>query len=300
MNDLSLEEPTRLIDDPAVDRRLRSDLEHAREHAPLSYSVDAGLSRFEQAVAGASTVPPGGSLTGIRALGWFTGATALLGFGLLALWLTKDEPAHMRADAGADSGTAMAAATSSELDEHAEPADTRGPDQKIRDEGASVAVPAPSVAGEAIAGESVAEARLRDGAGDAGDTPDMVVADAGGNSPAPNASAPPRPSSKSRQPSPTDPEPLALDEARQINAARRALSEDPARALAITEAAELAFPEGALIQERRGYAILALAALDRHAEARARARDYLARWPQGSLSRRVREAVGEAGEAAGE
>jgi hypothetical protein len=47
-----------------------------------------------------------------------------------------------------------------------------------------------------------------------------------------------------------------------------------------------------MIQERRGYAILALVALGRRSEADQQADAYLERWPNGPLSRRVRDALG--------
>lgn len=94
---------------------------------------------------------------------------------------------------------------------------------------------------------------------------------------------------------PTPPRPVAkpeLDEATHMNEARKALTGDPAKTLALVEAAEQHFPDGAMIQERRGYAILALVALGRSDEANSRADAYLEQWPNGTLARRVRDALG--------
>lgn len=102
---------------------------------------------------------------------------------------------------------------------------------------------------------------------------------------------PPRPVAKSSDDTPT-PEPSLADEAQQINEARKALDRDPSRTLALVEDAEQRFPNGAMIQERRGYAILALVALGRMAEAERRADAYLERWPNGTLARRVRDTLG--------
>lgn len=273
--DLSTQEPTRLLDDPTVDAGLRGDLEIASRTPSLHYPVDAGLARFEQTVAGASTVPPGGSLTGVRAVGWFAAAGVLIGAAALAWWLSGDDGELATAPARGEAPTVAAV-------------DQAQPDviPKVRNEGESVAGAMPSAAGEmALAHGSVAEAETLDG-----------VADAPGVDPVEHAvSNPPRPAPKTKPaalPRPA-PEPTlsVADEAKQIDAARKALATDPAETLKLTTLAEEQFPKGAMVQERRGYAILALVALDRRDEAERRADAYLERWPQGTLSRRVREAL---------
>jgi hypothetical protein len=139
-------------------------------------------------------------------------------------------------------------------------------------------------------GEPVAEAGHPARVGDAG----AALAQAEGGDPALDAPKPPRPATTHPVTGPVTepPAPSLADEAAQINAARKALARDPAQTLALMQAAEQQFPNGAMIQERRGYAILALVALGRTQEAEAQADAYLERWPNGPLSRRVRDALG--------
>jgi hypothetical protein len=280
MNQPSAQEPVRLLDDPSVDPLLRGDLEAAQQHA-VAFPVDAGLARFEQTVAGASTLPPGGSVAGLRVLSWFTGAAALVGGGLLAAWLVGDpEPAGPK-----DDGALALAADGSE---EAEP----DPKQVLRPGGDAVADTSPTDP-VPLDPESVAEVGSPSGAGDAGADEATVEAEveAEGDNPVRDEPTPPRPTSKSDTHDEAPPALDAADEARQLNAARQALKADPAKALALAEAGEEQFPNGALVQERRGYAILALVALDRRDEAERRAEAYLERWPKGALSRRIRDAL---------
>jgi hypothetical protein len=164
----------------------------------------------------------------------------------------------------------------------------------VRTEEEPVAVPRSSDARELPAGplarESVAEVGMRAGAGDAG-----PATQAEGDSPALDAPAPPRPASKSgKKPAPDKAGLVDFleSEAALVNAARKALPTDPAKALALMEEAEQHYSGGAMVQERRGYTILALVALGRTDEAQGLADAYLERWPNGPLSRRVRDALG--------
>jgi hypothetical protein len=259
-----------MLDDPDLDPGLRHDLEIASQHAPIAYSVDAGLARFEQAIHGATTVPAGGSVAGLRVLGWFLGAVALIGGAGYVVSESVREPESSNDAVGQ---VAHASAT-------------------VRTEEEPVAVtPSSDVRESLLAHESVAEAGVRDGAQDAGTAP----AQAEGDPPALDAPEPPRSTSKSIKPD-VDEKPdtaaALADEAAQINAARKALASDPAKALELMQAAEQQFPNGSMIQERRGYTILALVGLGRTDDAESLTDDYLERWPNGPLSRRVRDAMG--------
>lgn len=268
MSDSLSQEPTRLLDDPKLDADLRHDLEIASTHPSLAYSIEAGLARFEQAIHGAATVPPGGSLSGLRVLGWFLGAVALIGgAGLLIGELGR----------GASESAQHAVA---QVAPHAD-----APAQ-LRSEQQPVAIPPASEAHQRPLGlvhESVADVQMGD---------EAASSQAEGGSLALDAPAPARPASKFNKPDAEPSEPSLADEAAQINAARKALASDPAKALALMQAAEQQFPKGAMVQERRGYTILALVALGRTADAEALADAYLDRWPNGTLSRRVRAALG--------
>ncbi len=283
MSDPLTQEPTRLLDEPDIDPILREDLELARAHPPIAYSVDAGLARFEQAIHGASTVPAGGTLIGARVLGWFIGAVALIGGGALALGLADDaEPDLVHAQARVHAGASEASGASQTVRAEEPPVTARS--SAARD-----------VPGGARARESVVEAGALGRAEDAGAAAQAedagAAAQAEGDGPPLAEPSPPRPASKARARAP-EPGGSLADEAAQINAARKALARDPGEALALMEAAEHEFPAGAMVQERRGYAILALVALGRTAEASQRADAYLERWPNGPLSGRIRDALG--------
>ena len=288
MTDPQTHAPLRLLEDPALDAGLRLDLELAAAQAPVVYDAGAGLARFESALtAGASTLPPGGTGLGLRALGWFIGASVLVAGGVGA--------AHIvRAAHASDAPIVVQTPARIHDRSHDRSRNTsRNTSQDpLRGEGDTVAGPSPSDAEpaplDAGLGGSAVEAPVGDEAGDAS----AASARAGGNSPALGTSAPPRPNSNvpgepSNERSPAPAGSLA-DEAKQINAARKALSADPARTLALVEAAAKDFPNGALVQEREGYAVLALAALGRQEQAQARAQRYLEHWPNGTLARRVR------------
>jgi hypothetical protein len=86
--------------------------------------------------------------------------------------------------------------------------------------------------------------------------------------------------------------PQVVDDTRQeiadLAEAKRALGSDPARALAIVEAARQKYPHGVLGEEREAVGIFALSALGRTAEARTRAASFLSRHPNGPFSEKVR------------
>jgi hypothetical protein len=276
MTDLK-QSPIRLLEDPSVSDALRRDLELASSHAPITFDIEAGLARFEQARFGTKLNSTAG--TTLRVLGWVIGATVLLGGAFEAASLIgQDDAPRISSGSGA-----MAPAK----------------DTDLRSEDGRVAGLTSSLAREP--GEPVAEAGHPARVGDAG----AALAQPEGGDPALDAPKPPRPDTShpdtghqdtgdsDTSHADTGPQtPSLADEAAQINAARKVLAEDPAKALALMQAAELQFPNGAMIQERRGYAILALVALGRTAEAEEQADAYLERWPNGPLSRRVRDALG--------
>lgn len=280
-------DPPRLLESLTAERSkasLRHDLELARR-ARVDYSVDAGFARFESTLAGASTLPAGGTVAGFAALRWFLGATLLLGIGVSAWLLSQQPDPQARAPAIASIASIGSIARADDAAQS-----VRSEDGKVAEIVASVprgpSDPSSVVSSESesspgsTARESVAETKQHGGTGKVG-----VVLNSDGGEPA-SVAASPRPTSKSLPTS--DP---ALDEAKLIDAARKRLAEDPAAALALTEQAAKRFPKGAMVQERRGYAILALIALDRVDEAEQRASEYLERWPKGPLSRRIREGL---------
>lgn len=280
MTDPLSQAPTRLLDDPSIAASLRGDLQLAAQPA-LTYNVEAGLARFEGSLAAGATPATAASATLIsgRILGWVLGASVLVAGSVGAGQLVEQARAP-RTEAGVVIQTPSKIAAVERA-------------QQVRAQHGEVVDSSSLGAGaaSAVPGESAAAARSGELAGDASLAPGAERA--GGNSPSSDGVAPLRPVSKSSEgASPEPAQPSLADEARQINEARKALKSDPAKALALTEAAAKAFPQGAMVQEREGYAILALAALGRSDEARARADKYLARWPNGTLSKRVQAAVG--------
>jgi hypothetical protein len=276
-------DPPRLIE--SADLGLRNDLELARA-ARVGYPVDAGLARFESSLAGASTLPGGGTVGGFAVLRWFLGASTLLGVAVVAWLAIRGEP---EPEPG-DRTPAVAALEAEPNDSNAQFRSEDGEVAEIDSTTPGVASDASSVVGTdpksslgSDARESVAETQQPDGDGMNG----ASVRSSGGD-PAGQLAASPRPASKSTPV--VDP---AIDEAKLIDAARKALAEDPAGALELTEQAAKRFPDGAMIQERRGYAILALLALDRRDEAEQQAGEYLERWPKGPLSRRIETALAD-------
>lgn len=265
MSDPTATAPSRLLDDPQLHAALRRDLELASSHPPIAYDATAGLARFEQTLAAgvgqslSASAGPTSVVTGARLIGWLVSATVLLGGAGGATWILGQAEADHRVVASAAPTSASA---SGERREGAEVAE-RSSSATAADHADEVAAPdrlAPANAAEPAALEDPSEL-------------------AGSTSPQPPKAQTP------------DPAPPRVTEAEQINAARKALERDPATALALIESAAQMFPDGAMIQERDGYAILALIALDRRTEAEARAPSYLARWPKGPLSRRVRDAL---------
>jgi hypothetical protein len=269
-------DPPRLLES---DIGLRHDLETARA-ARVDYSVEAGLARFEASLAGATTLPSGGTVAGFAVLRWFLGTSALLGVAVVA-WLTmRGEP---EADSHAGTPTPALADESNQVrSEDEEVAVIASQTHAVASDASSVVDIQPKSSLGSDVHESVAETQQPGGNGKSG-----ASARSDGGEPAGQLAASPRPASKS----PAVEEP-AVEEAKLIDAARKALADDPARTLELTEQAADRFPAGAMIQERRGYAILALLALDRRAEAEDQADEYLERWPKGPLSRRIREGLG--------
>jgi hypothetical protein len=267
-------DPTRLIHGAGD---LGRDLELARA-TRVDYAIDAGLARFEATLAGASTLPAGGTVAGFAVLRWFLAASGALGIGVVAWLLVSGDPqVEPRGQALAE-----VPASAEFRSEDGKVAEIDSTTPAVGSDASSVADIEPEPTPGSDARESVAEIQQPDGDGKLGA---FVRSD--GGEPAGQLAASPRPASKS---SPAI-EP-AVEEAKLIDAARKALAEDPAHALELTEEVAKRFPTGAMVQERRGYAILALLALDRHAEAEQQADEYLERWPKGPLSRRIREGLG--------
>jgi hypothetical protein len=101
----------------------------------------------------------------------------------------------------------------------------------------------------------------------------------------------------SEQQAATKPEPAVIDDTRleremgMLAVAQRVLHTDPARALALSRQGEAEFAGSMFTQERKQLELLALVKLGRLDEAKRLARPYLARYPNGPFSDRVRRAL---------
>jgi hypothetical protein len=84
--------------------------------------------------------------------------------------------------------------------------------------------------------------------------------------------------------------PDAMPEIQEVATAQRLLDSDPAQALALVRASEARAPSGYLREERRYIGVIALHKLGRSDEARAAAGRFLAEYPDGPYSVRVRAA----------
>ena len=113
-------------------------------------------------------------------------------------------------------------------------------------------------------------------------SPQSVLAPA----PTPSDSAAPGAQGAALDPSSPD----AMREIQELATARHLLESDPVRALAVARAGEAHFPTGYLREERRYVGVVALFKLGRVDEARSEAARFLADYPDGPFSARVRAA----------
>ena len=94
-------------------------------------------------------------------------------------------------------------------------------------------------------------------------------------------------------PPPARPEPRpADDEATATARAREVVRSHPERALALLDAADQAYPDGALAEERAAMRVDALVFAQRIGEARDAAEVYLARYPHGPQAQRIEMLTG--------
>jgi hypothetical protein len=161
---------------------------------------------------------------------------------------------------------------------------------------ASKSVSGPIAASKTVAVESTKSAAPAT-SGDVFATAQPAGAPASSAQPAPAAQpqAKPEPQAAARQPVP--PQPPVQDDARleremsMLAVAQRALQNDPERALSLARQGESEFAGSMFTQERQQVVLLALVKLGRMDEARRLAKPYLARYPHGPFSERVRHAL---------
>jgi hypothetical protein len=259
-------DPIRLLDDPATAGLLRGDLSTARAAQVQCLDHGAGLGALQAALGAQTGAIPAVAASGA---GGSLAAKLLLGAALIggaAWWVTaRDETPAM--DPGASTTPA------------ATPAATPEPAAAPR---SSAPTPAPAAAEPASAELAPApeeEPRV--------DAPESHV----------EAAVQPRgtrtrgASSGEATPGSESPDDAVVREAKQIQAARRALGTDAARALSLTQSIAKEFPRGQLVEERLAIAIRALAKLGRMDEARLQAEVFLETYARGAHANAVRRAV---------
>jgi hypothetical protein len=268
-----LHEPVRWLDDPDTASVLRSDLVHGASATASGVDYGATLTALRSAIA-TQTAPlpaaaPASSSTSV-------GVKVVLGVlvaGGIAAWFARGDVEKN------DAATTVASA-------QLEPA-TR----------TSVQVPEPPSLQPTLvpAAQPIAEPAAPEEIAVAAPTPDELPADARSDrkpakkrvdeaktTPAADTPAADVPSSDADR---------YVREARLVAQARRALADDPTRALALTRQVEREFPNGLLEEERRALEIRALAALGRDGEADSAAKGFLAKFPDGPHAAAVRRAI---------
>lgn len=323
-------EPRRLVDDPDAPALARLDLGIASHDPTVSFDVAAGLERLRASLdpgggdgsggsdagtgggagtggAGASTSAVGAAATGgaaalVPALS--AGGVVLVLGAIAALIAVRSpdagtDPLAEPVPTGVDVQAPPAPGTDQPRSASAPPVAER-PQGERRSPAATVvaastprgrhrlAAPAsvePSVSARRA---SVAAPTLRSAPEPRRSTPTAQVAP-----PPSEAAAPEFASSAAVAPASTTASAVGpRAEIAQLAIARRALvSGDAGRALKLAEDGHSQFPRGLLYEEREAIAIEALADLGLAAEARARGKRYLARFPNGTQSERVRRAI---------
>lgn len=268
-----LHEPIRWLDDPDAASALRSDLAHGATATASGVDYGATLTALRSAIA-AQTAPlpaaaPAASSTSV-------GVKVVLGVlvaGGIAAWIARGdvEPNDTAPTTVARAQLEPATQTSVQVPEPPSAQPALVPAEK------PIAEPAPEEI-ELVAptpDEPPADARVdrkttKKRNDDAKATPAADI---------PAADAPPSDADR------------YVREARLVAQARRALADDPDRALALTRQVEREFPDGLLEEERRALQIRALAALGRDGEADSAAKGFLAKFPDGPHAAAVRRAI---------
>ncbi len=251
-------DPLRLLDDPTLGATLRTDLGVASHRA--AYDVDAGLARFETTLAAnmaRGTGAVGGGVSGGFAVGALVlagGLAAALGWQLAGP--LPPAPTH-----------AVVARAQPAARTPAAPVSERAPRVAVIDEHViedeSLAADEPPTIAERPASKPARAPKIRGTRGVRNE-----------------ASAVPGPTADD-----------ALREARDLNAARGLLGEDPARALALAEAGAAEFRAGTFAPEWEGVAVLALFELGLVEQAQVRGEAFSQRHPRGTYAPRIRQAI---------
>ena len=254
-----MDDPVRLIDDPSTPEALRADLEAVRALAPAPIDLEGGAARLEQAASasGAGALTTGAVVTGVVIVRALAGAGA---------WATL---------------------RSSAPPERPQSAPYVRPGEPAREERARE-----TTEQEVLPSPEPASARPH------GSGPETHVPETHAPEPTPARRDAPhgevRSARASRPAQPSPPAPDGLREEMLLTArARAALASQPAQTLALAEEGNRRFAGGYYAEEREALAVLALSALHRDAEARARGARFLGAHPRSTPAERVRRALAQ-------
>jgi hypothetical protein len=277
---------------------MRADLARAA-HASAPYDVAAGLASFEHALqaghagaGGASAAATGGkTLLGAALKGALLGLVMVGGAAVVeSRGPSREDPALAPAPRAIAARVAenARAAPAPTLVEAPRPVTMGGaPPAQPVEMPAPARPPAASARAAYAAAPPPIEAPVPRG--------DDAPAAAGAPSPAGAAGVEGAPAAIAESAAPAGAgDPLAAE--LELVGRLRALGDgDPARSLALATEGNQRFPGGLFVQEREASAIAALVQLGRVAEARARARAFLAAYPRSSFAERIEKLVGGGG-----
>ena len=255
-------DPLRLLNDPTLGAALRADLGVASHGA--AYDVEAGLARFESTLA-VNMARGTGAVGGGVSSGFAVGALVLAGGLAAALgWQLAGPPSPAPTHALVARAQPQAARRTLELPTPGRAARVAALDEHdVAVAAVAIVADEPVAIVERPAIKSVRAPKLRGTRGVRNEAPAV------------------------REPAAYD----ALREARELNAARGLLGEQPALALALAETGAAEFRAGTFAPEWEGVAVLALFELGRVEQARERGEAFLQAHPSGTYAPRIRQAI---------
>jgi hypothetical protein len=266
-----LHEPVRWLDDPDAGAALRSDLAHGATATASGIDYGATLTALRGVIATQTApLPAAAPVASSTSIGVKV-AIGVIVAGGIAAWLARGD---------VDKSDAAATVASAQLepvthDEARAPEPT--PVQPTITPAAKPTIVVPEVPEQIELVEPTADETPVDARSDRKATKKRVEATPAADTPVADAAS----SDADRY----------VREAKLVALARRALADDPDRALALTRQVEREFPNGLLEEERRALEIRALAALGRDDEASGAAKGFLAKFPDGPHAAAVRRAI---------
>jgi hypothetical protein len=313
---------TPLVDDASQSPFMRELLEAGRNSSVAGYDFEQGLSKHLALVDAGAPLPhwaeglrpvagTGGAASaaaGSSLIAWLAVPLALIAVTSAVVLVSKQSPV-VSTPAPVASGAPAPAASARVTTQPAPVVVTPSiaPRTKVQParvvprvshakRSAPVAMSKPAQAPEVVSVKSAPPSA----SGDVFATAQPAVAAAPASStqePTPAAQPAPKAEAQQAERAPVPPQPAPQDDARleremsMLAVAQRALQNDPQRSLSLARQGEAEFSGSMFTQERQQVVLLALVKLGRMEEARRLAKPYLARYPHGPFSDRVRLAL---------